>query len=399
MPGLDLRRVTPEATPFLQSFVRQYPAVDLRTLPSTELVPTLITGVWPHEHGVWQVSLDSGVSRNAATRLLGAVPDVVSTTIQCVRHLLDSSYDLAAIPWRRRRHFRQHRFKYTRRQSGDLSGPESGTLFDWVGERSRYQFTRHWSDMPRLLDSLPQEGLDLDFLEFYALDLLSHWHLDQPDIMAEHLRRLDDFAGELLGRCRHEAVTLVLLVDHGQELIRSTIDLTEPLRESGARSTDYHYFIEVGQARLWFETDEARAAVTTKLSGVPGLNLFTWEEMARFDVRFPDASFGELYAIADNGVAFFPHDFYQPLANLYLGLTSPEQRPRRRDPRHRANHGQLPDHPSERGTVVVADGAWLPTTDVGRLIDFAPTVLSMLGRAAPDHLEGKPMFAARARGE
>jgi hypothetical protein len=114
--------------------------------------------------------------------------------------------------------------------------------------------------------------------------------------------------------------------------------------------------------------------------------------MARFDVAFLDSSWGELYAIADNGVAFFPHDFYQPLANLYLGLTSAEQRPRRRDPRHRANHGQLPDHPSERGIVIVASGDWSPRRESARLIDFAPTILRMLGREPPAHLRGEPMF-------
>jgi len=392
VPGLDLRRVTREATPVIHGLVRDRPAVDLRTLPSTELVPSLITGVWPHEHGVWQVSLKRDVKEDALTRLLSAVPDVVTTTLQCVRHLFDASYDLAAIPWRRRRHFNQHRFKYTRRQDGDLGGPASGTMFDWVGDRARYRFTRRWTDIPSLLDSLPDDGLELDFLEFYALDLLSHWHLDRPEVMEEHVRLLDDFVAALRTRCSAENVTMVLLVDHGQEPIRRTIDLLTALRSSGVRGRDYHYFIEIGQARFWFETDEARAAITAALRQVPDLHLFTWEEMARFDVAFPDSSWGELYAIADNGVAFFPHDFYQPLANLYLGLTSAEQRPRRRDPRHRANHGQLPDHPSERGIVIVASGDWSPRRESARLIDFAPTILRMLGREPPAHLRGEPMF-------
>lgn len=393
VPGLDLRRIGPDVTPGLQRIVHSRPAVELRTLPSTELVPTLITGVWPHEHGVWQVSLDRDVRRTPFTRLLSLVPDGLTTTVQCVRHLLDSSYDLAAIPWRRRRHFRQHRFKYTRRQDGNLAGPAKGTLFDWIGSSSRYRFTKSWDDIPELLESLPDDRLSLDLLEFYALDLLSHWHLDQPEVMAAHLRRLDRFATALAERCASRGVAMLLLVDHGQEPIRSTIDLPRILRASGARRDEYHHFVEIGQARFWFETEEARRRISSALEATEDLHLFTWEEMAQFNVAFPDASYGELYAIAENGVAFFPHDFHQPLANLYLGLTSAEQRPRRRDPRHRANHGQLPDHPSERGIIAVAAGEWDATAEAAELIDFAPTVLAMLGLEPPDHLAGRALFA------
>ena len=80
------------------------------------------------------------------------------------------------------------------------------------------------------------------------------------------------------------------------------------------------------------------------------------------------------------------------MANFYLGLTSREQRPRIFNHRHRANNGHLPDHPAEEGYIVLADPHYRVETDWMSLIDFAPTVLDLLGRDKPDVMRGRPVF-------
>ena len=115
IPGLDRRRIDSEHTPFIQSLLNQYPTSTLETIPSTELTPTLLTGVGPDKNGIWQVSLKDETTLSPLGKLVDLLPDVVTTTAQCFGHLMNSKRDLAAVPWRRRRQFNLHRMKYTRR--------------------------------------------------------------------------------------------------------------------------------------------------------------------------------------------------------------------------------------------------------------------------------------------
>ena len=111
--------------------------------------------------------------------------------------------------------------------------------------------------------------------------------------------------------------------------------------------------------------------------------------MHQYDVCFDDARYGEYYLMADAGSVFFPHDFYQPLANIYLGLFGHSQRSRTLNPVHRGNHGYLPHYPSEKGVLVLADDEIKPNREHMSLIDFAPTMLTCLGAEIPAHMTGQ----------
>ncbi len=397
VPGLDRRRLDPRITPFLCDLLSEFPAVTLETLPTTELMATLLTGAWPHEHGFWQVSLRRDVPRGPWVRLLERVPDLVTTTAQCLVHLVTRRVDLAAIPWRRRRHFQLHRFEYERCGRGDLRvGAESPMpgLFDLLGERATYRFTDRFEHIPSLLAECPS-GAEFELIQFHAFDLLSHWGLDDPDLVRRSLREVDGLVEGLSARCREMGTRFMLLVDHGQEPITRRVDLVRALKETGIPRGEYHHYVEISLARLWFETDRARRAITAAVRSLPGVRVFTRGEMRRFHLEFEDDRYGELYLIAEHGSAFFPHDFYQPLANFYLGLSNRVLRPRIRDPRHRGNHGQMPSHPAERGFIVLSDPTQALETDRMRLIDFAPTVLGLLGEDPPPTMTGRPVYRSR----
>lgn len=171
IPGLDFRRVTPANSPYLHHALSSYPSVRLNTLPSTELLPTLLTGVYPHEHGVWQVELKPEARSSPPRRVQDRVPDVLMTTLQCFRQLFDSSYDLAAIPNRRRRFFQQHRFKYTRRErSGEVLARIGSydSIFGILRHEARYLFTKDFRSLDSLVAELPSNQHRLEFLEMYA---------------------------------------------------------------------------------------------------------------------------------------------------------------------------------------------------------------------------------------
>ena len=304
LPGLDARRVDDERTPFLSRLRREQCVVPIATLPSTELVPTLVTGTLPHEHRVWQVSLKPEFRQERRPGLPDRVPDILSSTLQCTRHFIDRSYDLAVIPWRRRRRFVLHRFKYTRRAASPQSMREfSGyqSIFGLLGDRARYLFTMDFDALPELGRQLPTGRYLIEFLEMYALDLVQHWHLDNVDVMNDALSRTDRFARDLHANCHQRGVRFVLLVDHGQERVVGSVPLLETIRQTGVPQTEYSYFAELASARFWFHTDRARKALTEKLATLSHTTLLDWRQMHQYQVCFEDDAFGELYVFADAG--------------------------------------------------------------------------------------------------
>ena len=385
-------------TPYLNSLRQRFPVTGIRTLPCTELVPTLISGVLPHQHRVWQVSLRPEFREGAAAGLGSLVPDVLVSTAQLARHVVDPTYDLAVIPWRRRRRFELHRFKYTRRSaSADSLREFAGykTIFGLLGEQAHYEFTKDFDALPALAERLPTGERSLEFVEMYALDLVQHWHLGDDAVMDDALARTDRFVRRLHAQCCARGVRFVLLVDHGQERVVGTIPLVQALRRARVPESEFSYFVELASARLWFHSDRARQVLLQVLRELAHVTLLSWREMRYYGVRFDDDAFGELYVFAKAGHIFFPHDFYQPLGNLVLGLTDRQQRARVGRPVHRGNHGYLPENPSERGWILVDDAALEPKQTAVRLVDIAPTLLSLVGVTPPEYMQGRRLFEPR----
>ena len=391
VPGLDTRHISDTATPAIAELINQHSCVEISTIPNTELVPTLLSGVYPHEHQVWQVSINTRKERTTKQRMIDILPDLVTTTAQCIRQKFDPDFDLAGIPPRRRREFMQHRFKYTRRATSpeimlEFNGYK--TILGLLGKDAQYQFTYNFDELDAIARDTPAHDLKFEFLEMYALDLYQHWHLDNDTGMRDALNKTDKFVANLREGCARNGKTLVLLSDHGQEPVKDKIPLVKILRESGVPQTDFSYYTELACTRLWFHTERARKTIVPKLKQLSNCNLLHFSEMHQHHICFDDARFGEYYIMADAGFIFFPHDFYQPLANLYLGLFGPSQKSRIFNPIHRGNHGYLSHHPSEKGFLVLADDGVKPNRKTMSLIDFAPTMLEYLSTGTPSKMIG-----------
>lgn len=391
VPGLDHRLLDPAVTPRICEILAEHPPVVLRTIPSTELLPTIITGVPPEKHGMWQVSLDERPD-DWKQRLANLIPDFVSTTAQCIGHFVDrKTFDLAAIPWRRRRHLQPHRLSYDRRLAGILdirSGVK--TLFHAV-PGALYEFQKSFKSADDVLARHPVPNAPIDFLQFHAFDVFLHWNIDRPDKVEERLRSTDAFVGALRDKCARRDVTMMFLVDHGQTLIEKRIDFRKILKGTGVSETEYHYFLEITLARLWFRNEMARARIEPVLRETPGIQVYNRKEYAQFDVRFEEREFGDLFIMADHGLAFFPHDFHHPIGNFVVGLT--EERARITNPKHRGNHGQNTDHPSEEGYITVIERGWQRNRERGKLVDVLPTILAVIDHEFPKHLAGEALFS------
>jgi hypothetical protein len=396
--SLDLRRIHSPNTDYIAGLQRSYPWVKLNTLPGTELMPTLLTGTYPHENGIWQVKLNANSNGVSGNSLLDNLPDIVTTTYQCIIHLMTGDFDLASIPSRRLRLFEQRRFKYTRREkSGRLPSIIGGveSIFSILGsENSSYVFSRKFSDLDKLLSKLGTGKHRLEFFEFYGLDLLQHWSLGDVEKVISAYRAVDHFVRKLHEKCQHQGITLAILSSHGQEQIRGDVDIKGALKKLDLSEKEYASYIEVPMARFWFHTDRARRRITDMLFSLKHGTVLSYQDMHNHNIKFNDNKYGELYFIADPGYIIYPHDFYHPLANIYLGLESWEQRNRVFNPHHRGCHGYLPHHESERGFMMVVEDHYKVNEREADIIDVAPSILGLMGYKKADSMRGNYLFNA-----
>jgi hypothetical protein len=398
IPGLDLRRIDTDNFPYITDLFNKYPWVKIRAFPSTELVPTLLTGVYPHEHGIWQVKLKPRLNSSFVNKFLDKIPEGFTTTLQCLVHLFNRSFDLACIPSSRRRLFEICRFKYTRREKSGAALQTIGlaeSIFSIVGEgNGKYIYNRKFKELNELLSRLCLGDYRLEFLELYALDLLQHWNLNNGSKMRKFHRITDLFVKNLHAVCQEKSISLMILSDHGQERVKGSIDLKIELKKLNLSEDEYTFFLEVPMARFWFHTDRARRKIVEALSSIDHGTVLSYEEMHKYNIKFDDARYGEVYFVADPGYIIFPNDFYHPLANIFLGLTDWQQRSRILSPKHRGNHGYLPGSESERGFMMMLDTSYKVRESETDIINFAPTVLGLLGYKKRHSMHGKFIFEA-----
>ncbi len=394
LPGFDRRRVTAERTPFVHARLGDGRSVELSTLLGADHLPTLLTGVPPHEHRMWEVSLRPESRIPGKPRPGARLGDALGTFLQCARHLVDRRDPLPALPPRRRRQFVVRRPDYHRGGRGargleTLAGQP--TVFALVPD-SRYLFTRRLAALERQAATLPGGDCALEFLEVHALESVQRWHLDVPARVERAYRWLDRLLRGLDERCKERGVTLLLLSDHGQEPVFGAVPLPAALRAAGVAETEYTFYVEPAMARFWFHTEEARTRLTQVLGGIENTRLLTLQDLRAADLPFEDDAYGELFLVAEPGWILFPNDRRHPLLDVTRGLLDPDQHPRLFDPRPRGAHGYLPESPSERGFLLATDLRLRPRRPGGRLIDVAPTLLAMLGQAPPVYMRGDALF-------
>jgi hypothetical protein len=188
--------------------------------------------------------------------------------------------------------------------------------------------------------------------------MLQHWNLDNAAKVKLFYKGIDNFVRLLHKKCLRNGISLAILSDHGQEQIKESINIKKMLKNLDLSSDEYIYFMEVSSARFWFYTDRARKKIVELLFSIANGRVFDYKEMHQFDIKFDDDQYGEIYFIANPGYIIFPHDFYHPLAGVVFGLKDWQQRGRLFSPKHRGNHGYLPNYDSEKGFMLLLDDGY-----------------------------------------
>jgi Type I phosphodiesterase / nucleotide pyrophosphatase len=404
MPGMDMRRIEAGDCPYTAGLLSNRPWARIATVPTVDHVPTILTGTLPHEHGLWGPRLRRDFrNRSALQRCIDRLPDLVTTTAQCVAHASGREVGLATVPPRRRRRFDWLRFKTLKQTTPHkvAAGPINGmpTIFTEVGSMSsRFVFHTAIERLDALLATAANGRYALEMVDLHCLDAFQHWNMDDAEGVHRTYHTVDSFLAALHEKCRRNRIGLVLLVDHGMERVTRTVDLLARLRDLDLPPDDIDMFIENTRATFWLHTATARDAVMALLDDCIDGCLLSRLALKRYDLRFDDASYGDAYFYANPGLTFFPNDFYHPIANTLLAFKSSTYRSRLRDPRHRGDHGYLPDSASETAFLLLAEDGYERTAQRVSLVDVAPTILELLGDAAPATMRGRAAFRRTTAG-
>jgi Type I phosphodiesterase / nucleotide pyrophosphatase len=397
LPALDLREVAAGAFPFVARLLASCPSVRFRAQPSTDQLVTMLTGTYPAEHGLWGPRLrPDWATRTSVQKLVDRLPDLVTTSVQGLRHLVVGPLDLATMPPRRRRRFDWLRFNL--KYSPDLTKTERpingfATPLTLIGaDRSRYVYFDDYWGLDRARGQIGNGDYVLEMVDVHCLDHLQHWQMSDQERMRELCAGIDDFVAALHAKCRQNGLGFVLLSDHGMEPVDRVVDLVAGLRALDVPPVEYDRFVENSKATFWFHTEAARATITAHLMALGDGRLLGYEAMARYGLKFPDNRYGDAYFYARPGATFFPNDFHQPLASLIVTLTDRQQRQRLRTPWHQADHGYLSEADSEAGFMLLAEDGYQAAADEVELIDIAPSLLALLGRSPAATMRGRSVF-------
>ena len=96
-------------------------------------------------------------------------------------------------------------------------------------------------------------------------------------------------------------------------------------------------------------------------------------------------------------MTFFPNDFHGLLSSAFIALSDQQQRARLRIPWHQADHGYLPENDSEIGFMLVARSDLKALDEWVKVIDVAPSLLALIGCAAPPSMGGRSVFQRAVR--
>ncbi len=393
IPSLDLRRINENHTPYIYNLFSQYPFVNINTIPIYDTLPTILTGVYPPKLNV-DISLNTNYKSTFTDSIIDFSPDFLTKLIQGFIHLITNSYDLAAIPNRRRRKFSNKRIKYkSKKLENILKYDDIPSIFEIIGvNNTNYTYVNNFKLLNRIKNNLPVGNYKFDVLDIYSLDSLQHWNLDDNDKIINSYKIIDELIIYIHQKCKEKDVRLIIFSDHGQDIVKDTINIISKLKDLKLEEHEYVFFNEVNKVRFWFHTDRARHMIMDMLSKITEIEILSYRELNSYNLLYNTTEFGELFCITKPGFIFYPHDFHHPLANIVIGLTNSDQRKRIFNFKHKGYHHHLPGNDSEIGFLVFLDNSYKTHKNEHEIIDFAPTILSLLGYKQPPWMKGHAVF-------
>ncbi len=175
---------------------------------------------------------------------------------------------------------------------------------------------RIWSWRVREADALAELGTELDrgtarFLFLYSaeLDSTMHSHGPRSEATSALLARYDRVLTDLIEKAkrRYREVRVFAFGDHGMAAVTGTHDLWTPLRRLGlAVPRELLFFLDSTMARFWYGTKEARRKVEALLQSLDYGRVIPEDELRALRADFPRAEYGQSIFLLKEGEILVP---------------------------------------------------------------------------------------------
>jgi predicted AlkP superfamily pyrophosphatase or phosphodiesterase len=298
------------------------------------------------------------------------------------------------------------------------AGIPSASYF-WVGSEGKWQSglgPREWKAFDGSVPEAEKVRQILAWLEapdpprlvtswFHGADGAGHRYGPSTPEVADVLRKQDAALGALLdgleGRGLLASTTLLLVSDHGMVPVVRSVDLERALRDAGIQADVIggggFATVSLREPRRWrfFSrnaggTGSSRVQRAERAATVArGLGLEAWVRGAGPDgLPSRNRRFGDVVALAPPGTLIVGHI---DSAGQSAALVSAPLR---------GAHGYRPDLAEMTGLFAAIGRDVAPGTrpPLVHAVDVAPTVLTLLGVAPPDWMEGRPVSLSGPKG-
>lgn len=301
---------------------------------SSGAVPTILSGKTPREHGhfsCFYYSPQTSPFRWMRLLPLALMPDALFNRHR-IRHRLakliakrngyTGYFELYSLPY-------SHLPSFDYSEKNDIFAPgglrKVPNLADVWQRQKRRSHISDWRlpsrENLRIGEELLRQGkTDSLFLYTAELDSFLHFHVSEPERVAEKLREYERAVMRLLeaASASGRECALHVISDHGMTPLAGACDLGRLLAGRGVRFGEGHASVlDSTMARFWIFDPQLRSRLAAALADAPG-HFLSEAEKQRFGIDFPDRQYGDEIFLLDPGIQIAPSDMgRRPLPGMH----------------------------------------------------------------------------------
>lgn len=233
--------------------------------------------------------------------------------------------------------------------------------------------TTHMTDSQRIevAKQIIHQGYDFIPLYIGMIDTIGHKFVDQPDVMRENLRKVDQMIEELIYEAESiPDAQIMVLGDHGMEIVDEVVNVECALDQLPLkRHSEYEYFLDSTILRIWC-SNANKKTIVLKLTELLADKGFWIDDKLAETYHIPKDNsrvYGDLIWCANTGKLIYPDFFNKEI--------------------DRGMHGYA--EPTDRGKGLCVFTGESKEIDEGNLVDVCPTLCHMLKVNVPNLCEGE----------
>ena len=326
--ALGYDSITKEKMPNLYHLFRNGYFKRVKTLLgySNTIIPSIFSGKYPEQHGIWGVYKMS--PNTSPFKISPLLPKSFIDKYPLLRYainrrvfqdskkrgLLPGHLTLINIPLKVITYFDLSMKKHII-EPNSLKGVE--TLFDLIRQKNiSFKYVGYpWNKGNKNILELAEKHLINTSVVFAYIEEIDHnghvYGINSKDFL-DRLKSFDKLCFEFIQRIlkRNKDISITIFSDHGMQDVNGTTDLKKGLDSLEIEiGKDYLFFLDSTIARFWAFNKNAREQLLGLLKNTKGGRLLSIEEIKRYGINFKSNDNGDLFYLADVGKLILPNFF------------------------------------------------------------------------------------------